>query len=157
MIVESQYVIPSGDSVPDLPVLVRTLSEESPSLAGDKTAPSAHHQQRDPSPAAQRREGLGTHQGVSGGRKLVGLRHLMASCPSWTRLAGRLACSPQSSIPQSPPQPLPLDALPLDSLPSSGARGGVGVGGIPTFGVGPGGFPGYGDAGIPGASLSHET
>ena len=75
MIVESQYVIPSGDSVPDLPVLVRTLSEESPSLAGDKTAPSAHHQQRDPSPAAQRREGLGTHQGVSGGRKLVGLKH----------------------------------------------------------------------------------
>lgn len=153
---ESQYVIPSGDSVPDLPVLARTHSEESLSLAEDKTAQSAHHQQRDPSPTAQRREGLGTHKGVSVGRELVGLRHLMVSCPSWTRLGGRLASCPPSSIPQSLPQPLPLDPLPLDSLPSAGARGGVGVGGIPTFGVGPGGFPGIGDAGILGAGLSRE-
>ena len=84
----------------------------------------------------------------------MGLRHLMVSCPSWTRLGGRLASSPLPSIPQSLPQALPLDPLPLDSLPSAVARGGVGVGGIPTFGVGPGGFPGIGDAGIPGAGLS---
>lgn len=94
-------------------------SEESPSLA-DKTPQSAHHQQRDPSPAAQRREGLGTHQGGQR-RKLVGLRHLMASCPSWTRLAERLACLP---IPASPRAPSPAfshsDPLPLDSLPSQG-------------------------------------
>ena len=73
---ESQYVIPSGDSVPDLPVLARTHSEESPSLAEDKTAQSAHHQQRDPSPTAQRgavdtlggvsREGAGGAQASHG-------------------------------------------------------------------------------------------
>lgn len=52
------------------------------------------------------------------------------------------------------------DPFLLHSPTSAGARGGVGVGGIPTFGVGAGGFPGYGVGpgvgGVPGAALSRE-
>lgn len=156
VIVESQYVTPSGDSVPDLPALARTLSEDSPAWQRIRLCAVCPSPTKSPFPNCSEKRGAGHTLGVSVGRKLVGLRHLMVSGPSWTRPGGSLASFPPSSIPQSPPQPLPLDPLPLDSLPCAGARGGVGVGGIPTFGAGPGGFPGYGDAGIPGAGLSPE-
>lgn len=92
-----------------------------PQPGGDKTHSLPITNKETPSPAAQRREGLGTHQGGQEGRKLVGLRHLMASCPSWTRLAERLACSPHPSIPpQSPPPASPTRPFTTRFSSSSG-------------------------------------
>lgn len=86
----------------------------------------------------------------------------------------REACSYFRSppAPTGPSQPSSLTSFSIHSPLSEGGRAGVGVGGVPTFGVGAGGFPGYGGlgagigglgpgvggvpGGIPGAGISRE-
>lgn len=94
----------------------------------------------------------------------------MVSCPLRTRLGGGLYLLPQStSIYQGPPSLSHRDPFQSNSCPSAGGGAGVGVGGIPTYGVGAAGFPRFGGIGagvggipgavpgaVPGAGISRE-